>query len=327
MYFFLIVFILLVLVFICFQIITSIIFNRSFSASIVETYLHYTSKRKKHAKSRKKFDKYLKRHKERSDVFIFPKIKLKSTVKEFKIKNTQIYTISKNEKPTLTIIYLHGGAYISQPLKYHWKFCDKLASNLNAKIIFPIYPLTPNHHWDESFELLKNIYFYLQEKENLPIVLMGDSSGGGLALSFTEFLAIHNLPQPHHLILLSPWLDITLSHPLIYDYEKKDPMLAVEPLREIGLIWSGTLNPKDYRVSPFYGDASKINNITMFVGTRELLYPEITQFHKDLLDKNVNCNLYIGKGMNHDFPLYPIPEAKKAQKYIYNSIKEACEIF
>ncbi len=324
MYFFIILLTLFVLVFTIFQVITSIVFKRSLRASIVETYLHYTSKRKKHAKSRKKFDKYLRRHKNRSDLFIFPKIKLKSNINEYRKDNVQIYRMYKCDHPKLTIIYLHGGAYISQPLKYHWKFCDKLVQNLDAQILFPIYPLTPNHHWDESFELIKNIYFDLMEKTSLPIVLMGDSSGGGLALSFCEYLANYDLPQPQNLILLSPWLDVTLSHPQIYDYEKKDPMLAIEPLREIGLMWSSSLDPKDYRVSPLYGDASKICNMTLIVGTRELLYPEITQFYNNLKSENVHCQLYIGKGMNHDFPLYPIPEARKAQRFICDTIKKTC---
>ena len=77
---------------------------------------------------------------------------------------------------------------------------------------------------------------------------MGDSSGGGLALSFNEYLAINNLKQPNDLILLSPWLDITLSSEKIETYEKKDPMLSCEPLREIGMLWANDIDPKDYRI-------------------------------------------------------------------------------
>lgn len=323
-YFLIIAIVTILGIFLLIELFLSIRFKRSIQSSFVETYLRFTSKRKKHARSRRKFNKYLKRHKNRSDTFIFPKVKLCSVVNEHQIDGIQVYHLSNRQSSNcnMIIIYLHGGAYISQPLKYHWKFCDKLSIDLNADIIFPIYPLTPNHHWNESFDLVNNLFNLVKEKTDKPIVLMGDSSGGGLALAFNEYLALNNLKQPNCLILLSPWLDITLSHPKISLYEKKDPMLACNPLKEIGLMWSNNLNPKDYRVSPLYGDVFNLSNVTMIVGTREILYPEVNQFYESLKQNNVQCDLYIGKGMNHDFPLFPIPEAKKAREYIYETIKK-----
>lgn len=46
------------------------------------------------------------------------------------------------------------------------------------------------------------------------IVFMGDSAGGGLALSLSLLLRDHgSLPQPLSLVTWSPWLDLTQSLP------------------------------------------------------------------------------------------------------------------
>ena len=94
---------------------------------------------------------------------------------------------------------------------------------------------------------------------------MGDSAGGGLALAFCEYLAVNDLPQPENLILMSPWIDISMSGD--YDEVEFDPIGGVDALREMGKAWAGDLDLKDYRVSPMFGDVSKLQKTTIFVGT------------------------------------------------------------
>ena len=67
------------------------------------------------------------------------------------------------------ILYLHGGAYINDASVYHWKLCDRMAQDLNAEVILPIYPLTPDHIWDETFSLVTAVYEDLLETAEVPI--------------------------------------------------------------------------------------------------------------------------------------------------------------
>lgn len=41
---------------------------------------------------------------------------------------------------------------------------------------------------------------------------MGDSAGGGLSLAMCQYAGEKNIEQPHKLILISPWLDISLEN-------------------------------------------------------------------------------------------------------------------
>ena len=140
---------------------------------------------------------------------------------------------------------------------------------------------------------------------------MGDSAGGGLSLALTEHFKAEGIRLPDELVLLSPWVDVSMENEQITDYESVDPFLSVAPLRSCGEQWKGDLDAHDWRVSPIYGDLKGIRNVTVFVGTDGILYPDITKFF-GLLDKDPSNKLIVGEEMNHVYPLFPIPEAKPA---------------
>ena len=152
-----------------------------------------------------------------------------------------------------------------------------------------------------------------------PIIIMGDSAGGGLAVAFCEYLAANDLDQPKNLIGISPWIDITMSGD--YDDVEFDPIGGIDALREMGKAWAGDLDLKDYKVSPLFGDITKLPKTTLFVGTHETLYQDIQKFYKKLIDNGIDAELNVGEGMNHVYPIYPlVPESKEAFNHIVDVI-------
>lgn len=88
------------------------------------------------------------------------------------------------------VLYIHGGAWFQDPLDNHFNFIDELIGQLDAKVIMPIYPKVPHRDYRTTFELLKLIYDKQAAKvENSEqLIVMGDSAGGQIALSFAEYL-------------------------------------------------------------------------------------------------------------------------------------------
>lgn len=218
---------------------------------------------------------------------------------------------------------MHGGGYIEQPLSWHWRFLYKLIQNLNGTICVPVYPKAPNHDYKEAFKKVLPIYKDLLTKvppEN--IVLMGDSAGGGFALALAQFLLKNDISQPGNIILLSPWLDITLSHPDIATMARKEPMLDAKLLIEVGKIYAGEAETSNYLLSPMNGPIQGLGKISLFVGTHELFLPDARKF-KGLAEKEkVKINYFEYPQMNHVFPVFPIPEAKKSMQQMINIIKD-----
>ena len=204
-----------------------------------------------------------------------------------------------------TVFYFPGGSYIDQPAEVHWQFAGRLAADTDSAVVVPIYPKLPANDAESCLSALRDAYdIWLDGHETGEIVFMGDSAGGGLALSFAMQLRDAGLEGPDRLILICPWLDVTLTNPEIPAYERKDPKLDSEQLRHLGALWAGELSPADPLVSPLYGSFEDLGAITLITGTAELLYPDITAMHEKLSAAGIPHEFAAWEGMFHVFPLY-----------------------
>ena len=100
------------------------------------------------------------------------------------------------------------------------------------------------------------------------------------------------------------------------ELEKIDPMLGVVGAQQLGRMWANELDIKDYKVSPLQGELKDIGQITVFVGTSELLLVDARMLLKRAKEEGVEIHYFEYPKMNHVFPVFPIPEAKKALKTV-----------
>ena len=207
------------------------------------------------------------------------------------------------------VIYIHGGAYVNEINLQHQIFCWYLARKTKVNVIAPVYPLAPKHDALETFDLILRLYENLSDNYS-KIILMGDSAGGGFALSFSQYLKNNNIKMPHKIIVFSPWVDISMSNPP-YDSEN-DPILGEIGLKQIGKSWAGDLKCDDYRVSPLFGNMSSHPKTLIFAGENEIFYKDILKYADKLKENDVDFRLITGEAMFHIYPLFPIPEAKGA---------------
>lgn len=256
---------------------------------------------------------------EEDETYELPKMVYRTKAKSKQMFGCQMVMFNESTTTENLIVYLHGGAYVSEIENLHIIFCDKLAEKANATVFAPIYPLAPNHTFEETYEIVENLYELLL-KFNKPITIMGDSAGGGLSAAFCEYLAANEITQPEHLILISPWVDVSMSGDYD-DYMDIDPMLGVDGLIEMGKAWAGDLDTKDYRVSPLYGNIEKLPQTAIFVGTHEIFYPDIVNFYNKLKENDIDVELNVGEELSHVYPLYPmVPESKEAFNHIVEII-------
>ncbi len=227
----------------------------------------------------------------------------------------EVFHLNRGRKKK--IIYLHGGAFCEPARVVHFVFCDRVSTRTDYEVIFPIYKRAPKSTFETTCEFLETTYRELLESTDpSDIVFMGDSSGGGLALSFAEYLNEIGLPQPRRIILLSPWLDISMDEPFPEELDRLDPSLQREYLTEAGRNWAGGTDVHDYRLSPIYGNVANLAPITLYIGTHEAILPEARKFKALCEQKGAALDYREWEDMNHVFVLYPIPEARRAQDEI-----------
>lgn len=233
-----------------------------------------------------------------------------------------VYYFNENSSSDTLMFYIHGGAYVNTFTKYHFRLIRKIIKMTDIKVVSPNYDLIPFSNAQKMNDFLVKTYLkVIEEKNYKKIIFMGDSAGAALCLTTYLTLLKMNKRIPDRSFLLSPCVDVSLSNPLTYEYAKVDPWLYLDRINTCANFFVGDLSKKDYVVSPTYGDVEKLENLTIFLGTKEILYPDITDFY-DKLDKTKNNELIIKKNMIHVYPLLPIKEAKEALKYIASEIKK-----
>ena len=154
---------------------------------------------------------------------------------------------------------------------------------------------------------------------DLKIIMMGDSAGGGLSLALTEYFKAEGIRVPDELILFSPWVDVSMGNEEIKDFISRDPMIGPEEVLPAARAWAGDRDMHDPLISPLFGDLKGLRNVTVFIGTEEVLYPDVTKmFH--MLDADVSNELIVGEGMIHCYPLNPVEEAKSACHKVFHIV-------
>ena len=103
------------------------------------------------------------------------------------------------------VLFLHGGAFYSNITQGHWCLIDKLIQLSSASFVVPDYPLAPENSCIDVIAFLEKLYsLIINEFTDRKIAIIGDSAGGGLALSLSMKLQSVNMLQPQKIILFSP---------------------------------------------------------------------------------------------------------------------------
>lgn len=241
---------------------------------------------------------------------------------EYYIEDMQVMKWNENHQKQDTIIYFHGGGYFFQPFRRQYVSINKIAKNTNSKVFMPVYPKAPDNNFIDAMNILEK--FYRDVLKNIDndtkISFIGDSAGGGLALGFAYYIIDKNLRQPDNLILISPWLDLTNSHPNIKEYAKKEAFFSLDVLDIVADYWAnGKENLKNPYASPKYGDLSKIkSHISLFTGTYETFAPDVFDMINELKSLNKNFDFEIKEKLLHVYPFHPAYEGNVALKKIGN---------
>jgi acetyl esterase/lipase len=236
-------------------------------------------------------------------------------IKEAEQNTRKVWTITPiDSKSDLIILYLHGGAYMSNLLTEHWRLIEKIIRKTRASIVVPDYPLTPEASCYETYDFIEGLFTGLiTEYPDKRIVFIGDSAGGGLALGFVQKLRDENKKQPEQIIVFSPWLDVTMSNPMLERLDKEDTLLSIAGLKNAGQEYAANLDLKDFRVSPVYGDLTGLCMISVFTGTRDILNADARKFKKLMNDQNIYFNYFEYPDMFHDW-------------VIITRLKESCDV-
>ena len=225
----------------------------------------------------------------------------KIETREFMGRKIFVISPQNDKKSGKVILYFHGGAYMAEATNEHWSFLKKLVQDTNSTVIMPDYPLTPKYTYKDVLNMVEPAYKDIISKvkpQNL--IMMGDSAGGGITLGLAEKLGTNNIELPSKTILISPWLDTTMSNSKIDEVQKNDNDLNKGKLQLAGMSYSRGLTAEDdYFVNPIHGNLSKLKNVVIYTGTYDILNPDCHLIQEKAKEQGVDIEIKEYDGAPH----------------------------
>jgi len=170
------------------------------------------------------------------------------------IAGRELHLLTPKEGSTGRVLYYaHGGAFVIGPGALEWLFAAKIAERLGCDLALYDYPKVPEHDSTDIHPANLAAYDPIVERyPNEAPLISGTSAGGALAL--TTMLQLHRAGRelPRAGLLISPWLDVSVSHDDIASYAESDKLLEIDCLRTDGSLYAGPNDPTDPLVSARY---------------------------------------------------------------------------
>jgi monoterpene epsilon-lactone hydrolase len=222
------------------------------------------------------------------------------------------------------VMYIHGGAFVEGIFSWHWYFIARMVERLRMTFTVPLYPLAPEHDCAAASAAVLAVYRDLIARCGASqLVVMGDSAGGGLAMSLIMQAIAAELARPAALVLLSPWLDVTMTDLTQTEIEKVDPLLVRPGPKAAGRWYAGAMSTADPRVSPLYGEIAGLPPILMFCGTHDILVADARRLAARAAAEGPEVEYHEEAGLMHVYPLLFFPESRKAQDRIVGFVRDA----
>jgi acetyl esterase/lipase len=217
-------------------------------------------------------------------------------------------------EPVATLVYLHGGGFLvgSPPL---FRFVSRGFASAGFDVFTPAYRLAPEHVFpaalDDVFAAYKAL---LSAGPRQPIVLAGDSAGGGLAVSLMLRLRDAGLPLPQAAALFSPWTDLAATGASVRENEARDALFTRRMILLGARFVLGRESGRNPLASPVYADLSGLPPLLVHVGAEEALRDDSTRLVARAKAAGVDASLEIWPDVPHAWQLMGfLPEARESR--------------
>jgi epsilon-lactone hydrolase len=156
-----------------------------------------------------------------------------------------VYHAARSANPDVGnyVVFLHGGGFINEIVRAHWRFIGYLTRNARVRCVVPIYPLAPRATAKEVVPAMGNLLRkILEEAGPARVTVVGNSAGAGLGLAAAQWLRDSGYRQPSGLVMISPGGDFSISRPEQIAIAARDPINDIPGAREAGRLYAGDLD-------------------------------------------------------------------------------------
>lgn len=225
-------------------------------------------------------------------------------------------TVAPGVAPGRLLLYLHGGSYIAGSIRAYRSLVANLATAARARALLIDYRLAPEAPFPAALDDALAAYHGLisNRADAQPLIVAGDSAGGGLAVALLVAARDQGAPLPTAAVCLSPWTDLAATGPSWVANAKADLLNDGDKLRQAAHLYLGQHAADTPLASPLYADLYGLPPLLIQVGGAEILLSDATRLAARAQAAGVSVTLEIWPEMQHEwhFAAHWIPESRQA---------------
>lgn len=216
-----------------------------------------------------------------------------------------LWAVPKGAAEDRVIFSVHGGGGVSGSIYTHRKLFGHLAKAVGARALLVEYRLVPPESHPVPLDDTTAAYRWLLDQgvDAGHIALVGDSVGGGLAVSTMLRAREEGRPTAAALMLMSPWVDLTVSNETFETNRENEAFFYKEVVSYLAMAYLGGADPKEPLASPLYADLSGLPPTYIQVGGHETLLGESLQFEQNARKAGVDVKLDVFPEQLHTFQM------------------------
>lgn len=216
------------------------------------------------------------------------------------------WIIPRKANHNKVFLYFHGGGYALGSKQTHRALVAEIARQAGFCALIPEYRLAPEFPFPAALNDGVLCYEWLLETGHDPkdIVVGGDSAGGGLALACLVAARDKGLPMPAAQVLISPWVDLTVSQPSIFKYMDQTPMFYLREMKTWARNYAGDEAKTHPLVSPLYADLAGLPPMLLQMSDTEVLVDEDVLLSEHAKAAGLDVDVQVSHGLMHVWHIY-----------------------
>lgn len=221
------------------------------------------------------------------------------------------------------ILWIHGGAFTLMFAHTFRHWAGHLAAEIHRPVVVPDYSLAPEHPFPAALdEIVVVCQELLDGHPDQPLLVVGDSAGGALAVGLQLRLRQLGLPQPVLTVLLCPWLDLTLTNPSLKANVDRDAVLDASVMPFHRKAYLNGIDATHPIASPAHADLQGLGPLFIMAAEYDILLDDALYFARRCSEAGVEADLEIAPELPHCYQFFVgvIPEADASLSRIVERI-------
>jgi acetyl esterase/lipase len=212
------------------------------------------------------------------------------------------------------VFYVHGGSFIAERSPRITQLVARFAAAAQARVFAPSYRLAPEHPCPAAVDDILAAWTWFKETwPEEPVVALAESAGAAVLLSALQQARARGLPMPSGIVLLSPWVDLSLqSWSVTAASLLGTTPYTMESLALVARFYLDGRSPSDPVASPLFGSFEGFAPMLIHASRGDILYDDAVRLAEKVRAAGGDLTVRLWSEETHVWERMHTPKARQS---------------